>query len=717
MNQDYRVLSENLRELNKELEKLPLVSGQKDNIICIMDSDANMEWASDGFVKKYGISPEKFKKIKGENFRNISFNKNIDSILHEIITKRISLTYQSESIDNNGKKISSQTTITPVFDEKGEIIRLMSVDADDTKEVEYKNELGKIVLELKRSVKLLEEKQKEAYLHQKTMKARYVKMKEERDLLMTLINNMPDTIYVKDRKSRFKIGNKMTAKIMGAESPDQLIGKSDFDFYPKDMAEEFFKDEQEHMHAGRSLINKEERGKDEKGNSIIKSVTKIPVKDENGHIIGITGIGRNISKQKENESLLVEQTERLKEINTLLEEKEEEMHLQAEELKSTTEYLQQLNKELEKLSLVASKTDNVIVIMDGDANLEWVNNGFIKKYGMSLEEFKSKRGVNLRSTSYNKNINSILEEIIKKGIPVTYQSEYTHKDGRRAWSQTTISPVTNEAGEIVRLIAIDADITRLIEAEMQIQHQKDEIEKQHDELRKLNATKDKFFNIIAHDLKNPFHSIIGFSDLLIRNFAETPDEKKREFIRLIKDSSTSAYDLLENLLNWSRMQTNKIRFSPSYLNIHEIIDQNIHIISLALENKNINLVTPEVSGEMIVYADSNMVNTIIRNLLSNAVKFSKEGGSITISRKLEDGKIKISIMDTGVGISEEDQSKLFELNEFMTTKGTSGEIGTGLGLIICKEFARKMGGDINVESYPGKGSTFTFTIPITEPKT
>ena len=578
------------------------------------------------------------------------------------------------------------------------------------------NELERIKNKLKDLTIQYTEKQNDFIQLQRKMKAHHRRITEERNHLMNLINNMPDTIYVKDRKSRFIIGNKMLAKITGAETPDQLIGKTDFDFYPKEMAEEFYKDEQEKMLSGEPLINKEERGLDVNGNDIVKSVTKIPIKDEFGYVIGIVSIGRDISKQKEAENLLIKQSKKLQKINTLLEENKEELSQQAEELNATADHLLQLNRELEKLSLVASKTENVIVIMDGDANLIWVNNGFEKKYGMSLEEYKNNRGKNLRNTSYNKDISTILEEINTKRIPVTYQSEEHDTNNKITWSQTTISPVFDEKGDIYRLIAIDADITRLIEAEMQIQQQKSEIEKQNNELGKLNATKDKFFSIIAHDLKNPFHSIIGFSDLLTRNFPDIPDDSKLEFIGLINESSTSAYDLLENLLNWARMQTKKIHFSPSYFNINEIINQNIQIINLALKNKNIRLITPNTSDEIIVFADINMVSTIIRNLLSNAVKFSLADSTVSILQKIKDGKLYINIKDTGVGIPEENIPKLFELDEFLTTKGTSGEIGTGLGLIISSEFALRMGGDIHVESSPGKGSTFTLTLPLDESK-
>jgi PAS domain S-box-containing protein len=533
---------------------------------------------------------------------------------------------------------------------------------------------------------------------------------KESSLLHILIDNMPDRIYIKDRKSRFLAANIHVANIMGEKDPKNLIGKTDLDFYSKELGQEYYLDEQELMKSGQSLINKEERGLDLKGNEIIVSTTKVPIKNEQGQIIGIVGMGRDITPQKQTERKLIDQQERLQEANTLLEERQEEVQQQSEELHSQSEFLLQANKELEKLSIVASHTDNVVIIMDADANIEYRNLGYERHYGKNVDEQKESNVINLRDISSNKDIDSIIKEILKTKTPFSYEGKALNKDGKEIWSHTTISPVLNDRNEVHKLIAIDSDITDIKAAEDEINLQKNEIEKNRDDLKKLNATKDKFFSIIAHDLKNPFHSIMGFSDLLYCSYDSIEEEKKKEFLQLIKESSTTAYNLLENLLHWSRAQTNTIQYNPASYNISQSLLENIQMQGVVAQNKEIEILH-KIPDQLIVTADANMISTVIRNLLGNALKFTSKGGRITIKASSENGAVNVSIADTGLGMDAATKNKLFKIDEFHNTVGTSGETGTGLGLIICQEFIHRHGGKISVESEAGKGSSFSFTLP------
>ena len=180
---------------------------------------------------------------------------------------------------------------------------------------------------------------------------------------------------------------------------------------------------------------------------------------------------------------------------------------------------------------------------------------------------------------------------------------------------------------------------------------------------------------------------------------------------MIKTSSESAFNILENLLHWARTQTDTIRYNPAQIKISELIEQNIELTKASAENKSISLIS-EIESDSGVYADSNMINLVIRNLVSNAIKFTKEEGSIMIRcHEVKPDELAVSITDTGIGMSKENIDKLFRIDEYFSTTGTSGEGGTGLGLIICKEFVEKNKGKISIESDPGIGSTFTFTLP------
>lgn len=239
--------------------------------------------------------------------------------------------------------------------------------------------------------------------------------------------------------------------------------------------------------------------------------------------------------------------------------------------------------------------------------------------------------------------------------------------------------------------------------------QKEELEKANLHLNELNSTKDKFFSIIAHDLKNPFNTILGFSELLNTKFDKLSDEKKVKYSEVIYDSSKNIYSLLENLLQWARTQTDKIEFAPANFKLKDLVDQNITLLKEHLTNKKITL-NQNIADTSDVYADRNMINTVLRNLLTNAIKFTNAGGDITVSSAEKDGYVEVSIKDTGVGMSEEETSRLFRVDYNFSKNGTDGETGTGLGLILCKEFVVKNGGKIWVESLAGKGSKFSFTL-------
>jgi two-component system sensor histidine kinase/response regulator len=233
------------------------------------------------------------------------------------------------------------------------------------------------------------------------------------------------------------------------------------------------------------------------------------------------------------------------------------------------------------------------------------------------------------------------------------------------------------------------------------------------ELKELNATKDKFFSIIAHDLKNPFNTLLGFSELLITNINKYDKGRIQEFINIIYQTSKNAYMLLENLLEWARSQTGRLDMAPANIGIAELVDENIDLISNNASSKKLELIN-KIDKNVTAYADSNMTHTVVRNLLSNAVKYTEPGGKIEIISKKRDKYIEVTVSDTGIGIKKENIEKLFRIDENFSTKGTNDETGTGLGLILCKEFVKKNGGEIWVNTTFGKGSDFTFKLPAQE---
>ena len=244
---------------------------------------------------------------------------------------------------------------------------------------------------------------------------------------------------------------------------------------------------------------------------------------------------------------------------------------------------------------------------------------------------------------------------------------------------------------------------------------KKELEKSSAELERINFSKDKFFSILAHDLRSPFNTILGFSEILHKNYHEYKDEERIMFINNIYVQNKRIYELLNNLLLWSQNQRNKIKYNPEVISIDDIVNKNLGLINLRCKEKGIQ-VPREITTQIDIYADDNMIDTVIRNLLTNAVKFTKKEGSIDVNITAENDFIKLSISDSGVGISEEKLRDMFQLNKTYSTPGTDNEKGTGLGLIICKEFIEANKGKIEVKSELEKGSEFTIYIPLPKPE-
>ncbi len=236
------------------------------------------------------------------------------------------------------------------------------------------------------------------------------------------------------------------------------------------------------------------------------------------------------------------------------------------------------------------------------------------------------------------------------------------------------------------------------------------LKKQNSELIKLNATKDKFISIIAHDLRSPFNSIIGFSKLLHKMIHEKNFDSAERMSEIILQSANNAMDLLTELLEWALMQIGTMEFKPEKINLLEVLKQVEPLLADAASQKGITI-RNNVPKETILYADQEMVSFVLRNLISNAIKFTNQQGMITISVEQSSSDVIISVADTGIGIPKDMIKNLFHIDKNYKRSGTNKERGTGLGLVLCKEFVEKLGGKIWVKSEEGEGSTFYFSLP------
>jgi len=277
------------------------------------------------------------------------------------------------------------------------------------------------------------------------------------------------------------------------------------------------------------------------------------------------------------------------------------------------------------------------------------------------------------------------------------------KDGADIYTFITSVPIKNDKGEVIAFQGSIRDITAQREAENALKESKKE-------LQELNASKDKFFSIISHDLRSPFNSIIGFSEILYNEAEAFSKAEIKEMAESIFKTSRETYNLLNNLLEWSTTQTGRIRFEPAKTGIYDIVIGIIDLLNDNAKKKDI-AISVDIPLQLKVFADLRMISTVIRNLLSNAIKFTHKKGSIKIEARDAGKSVEISVADTGVGINKKDIDKLFRIDTNFSNPGTGNEKGTGLGLILCKEFIVMNNGDIRVESKIGKGSRFIVRLP------
>jgi len=324
-----------------------------------------------------------------------------------------------------------------------------------------------------------------------------------------------------------------------------------------------------------------------------------------------------------------------------------------------------------------------------------VNNPFLKIIGVSREQVVGK----LATEAYGTTIPPYFEEYTEVALsknPIGFETYFALLDKHISIS---VAPWQGHG-----FATIFSDITDRKRAE-------EEINLKNEELQKLNAEKDKFFSIIAHDLRSPFSSFLGLTEIMVAELSEHEQTDLQEMAEMMQKSASNLYSLLNNLLEWSQIQQGSISFNPAPIQLRSIADESLSLVFETAKTKGIEMVC-DIPENIVVFADSHFLQTIIRNLVSNALKFTPKGGKVSLSAKSEDGQnIKISVSDTGIGMSKVMINNLFRPDVKTNRLGTNNEPSTGLGLLLCKEFIEKHDGEFWVESAEGKGSVFNFTLP------
>lgn len=351
----------------------------------------------------------------------------------------------------------------------------------------------------------------------------------------------------------------------------------------------------------------------------------------------------------------------------------------------------------EQYRTLAENLPEMIMRLDKKLNCIYSNNSIRKFIPNACDSLTDK---NYTSIGLPEQLIEILKDALDQAAKEKTVQEVNFnlwRQGKEHFFSMQVVPENFSDSELETYLIICFDITSLKTAEQK--------------LRELNITKDKLFSIIAHDLKNPFTSMLGFSDLLHKNAAELSSERIQHFAERMHNSAHQAYTLLENLLNWSRIQTGNLTPSKQVLDAAELVREALRLCSPMAETKGIAISVSE-NGERKIVADRQMINTVLRNLVTNAIKFTYPGGTISVETHEHEGMMLFSVIDSGMGIEKQYQGNVLKIDNKFSQSGTANEKGTGLGLVLCKEFVELNGGTIWFESEFGQGTSFHFTLPL-----
>lgn len=628
------------------------------SIILHIDLNGNIIYINNFGLKFFGYSKEELigKNVIGTIVPEIESvtGRNLIEQVKNIIAEPLKYEYNiNENIRKDGTRVWISWKNTPIYDSNGNCVEILAVGIDITEQRKKELELQRIW-----------------------------------NLIYSMFDALPDAISFKDPEGRWIYANQSMMEIFNLVGKE-VIGKTDYELIQYD---EFFREALEGCAKSDQMaweakvpLRLEEKIKTKDGKERIFDLVKVPTFNEDGTRRGIGVVARDVTFLKEVEKLLIESEQKHKEI-------------------------------VNALPLPS------FVVSEG--KIIFANNNAKKLFNNLLDNAEVDFSV-LENYFKEKDF-SKLQKIVQKG-KLDYYSLFKieTKDGEKIFS-VSVAPVS--IGTTISTLFVLNDVTEqvlyssylekvqkeLIYQRYELERINKELNEKNKELAELNRTKDKFFSIIAHDLKNPVYGVKNLTEEFLRSFDELKYEEMREFVFAINSSTSKLADLVEDLLVWARAQTRTINYNPVDFNLRYVVENTLSFYTENAKQKNI-VILNRIEEDVNVFADVNCVSTILRNLISNAIKFTFEGGVIRIfSQEIEeDGQLfeQISVQDNGMGIPYEVQDKLLQLDFHYTGLGTKNERGTGLGLTISNELVKLNGGRLWFESTPKVGSTFHFTIP------
>lgn len=490
-------------------------------------------------------------------------------------------------------------------------------------------------------------------------------LREERELLRTLIDNIPTGIFIKDLQSRKLLVNKAECDFMGVVDPAEILGKDDFELFPLDFARIAIAEDQEVYKTGNPIVNREKIVTWIDGSTRCLLSSKIPLYDK-GKMSGLLGITYDITKIKAAESALFESEQKYRRI-------------------------------FENIQDVFYQTDQEGMVTEISPSIE-------KHSGYTRDEVIGKPVTNFY---YNVEDRQQLVETIKTNRIISdFEVRLKTKAGEKKYSSVNAQLIIRN-GEVIGTEGSMRDVT-----ERKVQQ--DSLKSLNNDLNTLNDQKNKLLSVIAHDLRNPISGCVGLLEVVFMDIENTSKDELIEYMQMMQKGVLNAHELLEDLLEWARIQFHSVDFIPTKIeDLGGDIRHTLNKLSPIADAKQIEL-THDIKDGLSIMADKHMLASIIRNLVTNAIKFSNKDGKVTVAVERQSNRYLFSVTDNGVGIPPQDIGKLFSDDTGFTSYGTLGEKGTGMGLGLCRNFVEKHGGKIWVESTVGLGSSFHFTIPDQE---
>ncbi len=553
-----------------------------------------------------------------------------------------------EFLEKDGSVTHYEATKCPLRNKDGNVIGLVGISRDITDQVKNKQ-----------------------------------KAEETAALVTAIFENIPDLIYYKDRELRFLAGNNAFVQRMGANSIEELVGKTDYDILPKKLADELHKEEEELIKKGQGIIHNRKRFEEKDGRPVYREFIKCLIKNQDGEIIGVVGSSRDVTHQVENEEALIK-----------------------------------AKKEAEQsASFIKAIFDNMedqFYCKDRNAKVIASNKAWMKARGVeSIDELLGKTDIDIHPAPLGQQLFDNEQRQMETGEVTRIRERHVRKDGTVQYLESIKCPMRNDQGEVIGLAGVSRDITK------QVENEKILIEAQQ-EAEAANKAKSAFLAMMSHEIRTPMNGVIGAASLILGTDL-TPQQE--EFVHTIQVSGENLLTIINDILDYSKIEAGKIELEHEAFNLRECIEDAFDLFVQPAAKKNVELlyyVDTDVPKRLI--GDITRLRQILVNLLGNAIKFTENGEvSLKVHNLLSDEargscQLQFDVHDTGVGIPEEHQDRLFQAFTQADSSSTRKYGGTGLGLTISRKLTELMNGRIWFESEVGKGSTFSFTttLPVTD---